>query len=284
MNKLLLLIIGFIFLPFSVQAFEISPLKHKITIDPGTESRAEISIKNTDNISEIYTPVVLCARADTAGRIDFSSETCPAKDWVIPLKKDVLLEAGENGRTTFVLKSPLNAMPGSYFLGLGIVNNPPAGQMAIGTRLVSILELQVAGTAREALRINYFKSKNNIFNQAPWSFQINLENTGNVSVPLEASLILRRSTGEILEIKKILSTKDILPASQRELETKISPKEIKMGNYYVDLVVDYGISKQKNTTSISFWYIPKSYFIISGGILFLLILILIFRRKKVKIS
>ena len=154
------------------RAFEISPVKSLFTIDPGISQTMVVKISATSPSSgvsvspmggKMFKLSVLGMMQDENGKPVFSRGVDLAESWVYPENNLVNIKSGETKSVNFIIKIPVDAIAGSYYLGLAVEpveeknnnTNPPlprpSGELAI--RLVSLLTLEVKGIVRESVVI-----------------------------------------------------------------------------------------------------------------------------------
>src|SRR3989344_249568 len=165
------------------RAFEISPVKALLTIDPDTSQTIVVKIKNTEKNNLVFKLNVLGMIQDENGRPVFSGGIDAAESWVRPENNLINIKSGETKSANFIIKIPADAVSGSYYLGLTVEpvfeKNNSAG---LSARLVSLLTLQVKGLVQESVLIEKFESLKNIFTEKKLKFDLNLKNNGTIEV------------------------------------------------------------------------------------------------------
>ena len=154
------------------------------------------------------------------------------------------------------------------------------GGVTFSARLLSLLSLQIAGTARENLKIeqwfgnSFFKLLKNDGN-----FNLTIKNNGNVDLPVVGQLILKDRQGNILKSQTINLGNALIPGTRRFLETKLSLKPLLIpGFYQAEIVINYGQLNQTVFASTSFCYLP--FWLVLIILLLLLFLFILFKKRQ----
>lgn len=259
------------------QAFSISPLKITATLAPGDSKDWEIKVTNNSNIISTFSPVVIGMKQDDLGRSIFDKNIDVAENWFKIMSGDVIVEPGASTNLIFSVSVPLNAPPGAHYVGLAVQEKN--GQ-ALSAQLATVLNLQVAGTAQELLAIEKFFVNKKIFFDKNWLAQLQLRNTGNVSLNLEGQNHLFYF-GRKFSQKSLNLGNAIFAQSVRTADLNLFTGEVVAlpGLYRADLNISYGLTRQIKESSVNFWYLPY-WFLIISGLIILLILFFVFKKNK----
>lgn len=262
---------------FCAQAFSISPLKFSATVAPGDNKEWEVKIKNDSDHSGIFIPVILGLKQDNLGRPVFENNIDIAENWLkVPLN-NIKLTTGETKSVIFSASIPLNAAPGAHYLGLGIREQ---SSQSISTQLVTILNLQIAGLARESLSLEKFLITKKIFFDKNWLAELQIRNAGNIGLDLIGQQELFYF-GQKFEKKSFSLGNNLFVQTNRNTKLSLFPdkKIILPGFYRIDVQIFYGFTHQTINQSLNFWYLP-AWFLVVIGIVVLLGIFFIFRKNK----
>ena len=283
--KYFLYIFSFFIFALPARAFEISPVKALLTIDPDTSQTIVVKIKNTEKNNLVFKLNVLGMIQDENGRPVFSGGIDAAESWIRPENNSINIKSGETKSVNFIIKIPADAVSGSYYLGLTVEpvleKNNSAG---LSARLVSLLTLQVKGLVQESVLIEKFESLKNIFTEKKLKFDLNLKNNGTIEVLMQGKIAVRNWRGEEIFSEPIILGNKLLAGSKRALHPEIILKNniILPGLYSAQVKINYGRTNQTVSAIAYVWYFPKwSKIVLAAMILFIGFLIF-WRRKKVK--
>lgn len=266
----------------AVNAFSLSPAKIVLSIDPGDKQIFEIKIKNNENLSATFKPVVVGVEQNQSGAPVFVSGLTPTESWISFDTKSFVLGSGQERKIIFTLDVPENTYPGSYYLGLGVekISNEK-DNVNLSERVLSLVNIKVAGIVNEELKLEKWKSVNDIWFGPKWKFDLTFKNTGSVELPVGAKIILRNFRGNEILQEEIVKNIKIIPGTSRSIEhVFVLPKKFIFlpGIYQADLVLDYGLTKQNIFSVTKFWYFypPILFFVVA--VIFLPILFFIARK------
>lgn len=283
MKKIFFLSLLFLLIPVSTRAFSLSPTKIDLTIDPGEKQILEIKIKNAEQQPVGLRPVVMGAEQNTSGAIVFVSGKSEAESWAMTKTANFVLQPGQEQIIQFLIDVPSGSYPGSYYLGLGVSQeNVSGGNVNMSGRLLSVVNIKVSGTASETLVLNGWSSAEKIWFSPDWKLNAEVENKGNVELPLKGSIEVYSLFGRKLMEKDLPMGNKIIPGTKRFFvwDASLSKVDIfKPGIFRANLVLQYGLTGQKITTSTTFWYFyPPTLFVI---VAVPLLVVLIFLAKKI---
>ena len=103
------------------RAFEISPVKFLLTVEPGASQTVVVKIKNTppsipplkgEGQGAGFKLSVLGVAQDESGKPIFSRGTDAAENWVYPENNLVKIKYGETKSVNFIIKIPASAIIG----------------------------------------------------------------------------------------------------------------------------------------------------------------------------
>lgn len=262
---------------FFAEAFSVNPLKFSATVAPGDNKDWEVIIKNGSDRGGVFIPVILGLKQDSLGRSIFDNNIDIAESWFKIPSSNITLAPGETKSVVFSANVPLNTPPGAHYLGLGIKEK--SGQ-SISAQLVTILNLQVSGLAREALLLEEFFPTKKIFFDKNWLAQLRISNVGNIGLDLSGQQELFYF-GKKFEKKSFGLGNYLLTQSSRSAELNLASvkKIILPGFYRADVHVIYGFTQQTINNSLDFWYLPL-WFLAMVIIIILLVIFFIFKKNK----
>ena len=267
------------------RAFEISPVKSLLTIDPGASQTIIVKIKNTEKNNLTFKLNVLGMMQDENGLPIFSRGTDVAENWVYPENNSADIKSGETKSINFIIKIPVDAVSGSYYLGLAVEPVLKKNdQASLTTRLVSLLTLQVKGTVRESVIIEKWAPVNAMADKKIWKFDLNLKNDGTIEVTMRAAAAIRNWRGEEIFSEPIVLGNKFLAGSKRVLHPEIILKNgIGLpGLYSAQIKINYGLTNQTVSAIAYVWYFPRWSKIILGIIILILVFLIFWRVKRVK--
>ncbi|MCX6780051.1 MAG: hypothetical protein NT034_02620 [Candidatus Magasanikbacteria bacterium] len=259
------------------KAFSISPLKISASIAATDNKDWEIKIKNNSNQISAFYPVVIGMKQDDVGRSIFGKNIDVAENWFKINKEEINLGPGETASIIFSVNVPANTPPGAHYLGLAVQEKN--GQ-SLSTQLATVLNLQISGTAKEALELEKLSLNKNIFFDKKWSAQMQVRNTGNVSLNLggEENLFY---FGKKISSRAIGLGNALFAQSTRNINIILSDSDKIMlpGLYRTNIGVVYGLTHQTLNADLNFWYLPY-WFLGVFGIFILLVIFFVFKKNK----
>jgi len=266
----------------AVNAFSLSPAKIVLSVDPDDKQVFEIKIKNNENLSVTFKPVVVGVEQNQSGAPVFVSGLTPTESWISFDVKSFVLDPGQEKKIIFTLDVPDNTYPGSYYLGLGAEKISGGKEnVNLSSRVLSLVNIKVAGIVNEELKLEKWESINDVWFNSKWKFDLVFKNTGSVELPVSAKMILRNFRGrEILE-ENIATNIKIIPGTTRNIEhVFVLPKKFTFlpGIYQADLVLDYGLTKQNIFSVTKFWYFYPPLLFFVAIIIFLPVLFFLARK------
>ncbi|KKQ27492.1 MAG: hypothetical protein US42_C0008G0003 [Candidatus Magasanikbacteria bacterium GW2011_GWC2_37_14] len=275
-----LLIFASYFFVLKVKATTISPAKYLITLASGDTGNVAVTIKNDENTDVEYSFSVLGVKQSELGGPLFLSGLSEVESWIVPEIKQISIASGEEKNINFKINIPATVYSGSYYLGLAVQKiNLPGSDVGLSGRLITLLNLQVAGEAREVLQINEFNLNQKLSkNREDFTFVLGLKNQGNVDLPLKGEIKILDWKKKEISNQEVYLGNNLLPSSNRRL-TLIFDKSLSWSPvYFAQVVVDYGRTKQVAQKTIFINNLSVTYIIF--GFIFLILLYLIKTKKK----
>ncbi len=282
MKKLFLLLALILFSPTMVSAFSLSPAKISLTIDPGDTQILEIKIKNNDAIEQSFRPVVMGVEQTKEGTPRFVSGVSVVESWAATKIEKITLLSGEEKSIQFFVDVPSGSYPGSYYLGLGVEQSGgPEGNVALLGRVLSLVNIKVAGTANEEIKLNEWQSIKKVWFSPDWQFSAEVVNKGNVELPLKGELIVYDFFGRKMAGKELSLGNKLIPGTTRSFAADYSlsgSQRFIPGIYQTDFVLHYGLTNQKMIMSTKLWYFYPPTIFLFGALVFLPILVYLIRK------
>lgn len=278
--------LGVFLWPLKSSAFSISPTKMFVTVSPSSTSTVSLRIRNTEK-DRYFILSVLGRRQDKDGRPSFSSGIEEAEKWVTVLEEKIFIKSGEEKSAEFLISAPPGVAPGARYLGLAVKpETSKIAEVGLSATLATSLTIQVSGEAREDLKILEWKNSRYYNSKKQWEFYLRLKNDGNIDVPIAGQVAIKNFFGKILKIEKIKLGNNILSGSERVLEPKIwlTDEVFWPGGYKAEAQIVYGLTKQTQIASNSFWYLPLWSYIAAAGVVLFFIGLAIFVVRKIKIK
>lgn len=270
------------------KGIQVKPLRKYETLDPGTTSRGELSLKNTTNTPQNIT---MSTELFSVSGLDYNYSFRDDKEveWITFSSKNLTLQPNETKLVSYDLAVPADASPGGHYFSLLTTIDPPKNETGVKEirRVASLLYLEVSGKIIRSSQLTGFS--------LPWittsrtiPADVYLSNGGNSHVRARvlidgrsfSSRVARQPKGQFAVIQGT-----ILPATLRKLSQDIqlpsrpgfyrmsaqySPPE--GGTYHRDRILFY----------IPFWFIPLlTLFII--GISYTTARFILSQRKRRKI-
>ena len=265
-----------------VQAFTVSPIGYRSTIEPGGHQSFNIVVTNNENGARRYKVSVESVRNTDDGRRYYESGADPAEFWSAIAPDSFSLSPGDQKTVIINMNVPKNALPGSHPLAVMVASeNTSRGEIGLTARSAVPLSLIVAGEVTERLKLKKFTSRENITGKKFWNFDLELSNEGTMDVQAAGWIEIRNAFGKKVYDQPLTLGSAIYPQSVRRLSPSISvPPGLWPGKYSVKFVAQYGVMKNTLSGEAELWYLPV--YLAEGGFILVFILILwLWRRRKV---
>lgn len=282
MKKWFLLSLLFLLSPAVASAFSLSPAKINLTINPGDTQILEIKIKNNDTVGQSFRPVVMGAEQTEEGAPRFVSGVSEVESWAAAKTEKFTLLSGQEKTVQFFVDVPGGSYPGSYYLGLGVEQSSGSeGNVSLSGRVLSLVNIKVAGTANEEIKLDEWQSIKKVWFSPEWKFAAAVVNKGNVELPLKGELIVYDFFGRKIADKELSLGNKLIPGTARSFDIDYSlsgHQRFIPGIYQTDFVLYYGLTNQKMIVSTKLWYFYPPTIFLFGALVFLPILIYLTRK------
>lgn len=279
----LLLTLTFFVWILPARAFGISPAKILLTIDPGVSQTVVVKITNDEKTDLKFGLGVWGMEQDAQGNPVFSRGEDVAETWVYPENNLVMVKAGQTKDVNFIIKIPVDALAGSYYLGLFVEPVWPKGeQTSVSARLVSMLTLQVSGAVNESLLLEKWAPQADITKEKKWKFDLLLKNAGTIEINLNGVVALRNWKGEEIFSQPLVLGNKLLAGAKRALQPEMVLRDdIKLpGLYQAQIKINYGRANLSANALAYVWYFPAWSRAILAGLGMIVLILLVFGVKK----
>ena len=223
---ILLLGFGYLVLPFnSARAFTVTPVRLELTADPGTTISGSFTVYNDSSTDQIlFTSAQNFEAKDETGNPVFVPGNAGLVSWV-HLPASVLSKSRQDVKIPFTISVPKDADPGGYFAGLFASTAQPnsnAGQVALGSRIGSLLLLTVNGNISEGVTVLEFGTTDHsrFYSGLPINFYYRFQNSGNDRIKPLGDVLVKNTFGFTTKILNANQNNgNVLPKSIRRFET-----------------------------------------------------------------
>lgn len=268
----------------------VSPPTQELTVKPG-ESVTE-TIKITNPIHDIMTlyPVTLNFTTDNdKGQPTFytlkeHSSKYSLSDWISFQKPFARIAPGEVEEFAYTVTAPSDAEPGGHYGAVLFSTEPPkidpnSSNVSVVGLIGTLVLATVPGDIVQRLSLEDFNAPTFLINP-PAAFSLTFNNMGNIHLKPYGDIRINNMFGKTVTRLKINEgLGNILPESLRTFAAKWKFDWKQVGKYTATATIAYGTPEQTLTAVRTFYIIPI-WLIIFVGLLVLLIVWLIIRRKR----
>jgi hypothetical protein len=319
---ILFLSIFYIFLGKEAYALTLSPPRLEVSGDPGQTLVGELEIYNEQE-SEITFYVSAQnfeARGETGSPYFLPYDGTGLASWIFA-QDSITLGPKERAKLPYEIVIPQDAEAGGYFASIFFATSPQtpeeAGQVTIGSKVGTLVFLNVSGDAPEGAGVIEFKTKGgNMFPYLPITLYYRFSNNGARKVMplgdiqiksmfgnLTATLDANRSKGNVLpgSIRRFEVAWSMLgqdSVEEKDLENMVGLEEgqklsffdavrmqkdnFAIGKYTADLNLKYG-DNETTSAQATFWVIPWQILsLVAGGLLLIIIIIKLMMKRHNK--
>ena len=279
------LFVGSFFFAGVSHAFQVSPVRQTIVLDPGSTQIIPLTVINDSDAQQIFTPELSAFGVDSKTGSPIFDQPDEATGWFRVLPERLLLQPGQTGTFSFTVSIPGAAEVKSHYLGLFARAQPTHGQIGVSTRLGSLLFLHISGEAREELVRRTFDSNVFFSRDGRASVQLALENVGTIHVVPDGVVTVRNRSGQTIQTFPLNPDgRKILPGGMFEASYSVEGVG-DIGPVHVSVDLGYGATKKELHDTTTFWYVPSALYyagIALLGMVLLIGLILFGKRYKNK--
>lgn len=253
-------------------------------------------INNNPYTLTVYASVVNFAPQGETGQgklipvFEESSEGTTLAEWITITSDPIVIAPNTSEQVPFNVQVPDDAAPGGHFAAIMIGTRPPdAGEgFRIKTSQVvtSLFFVRIAGDVVEDGRVREFRTVKTFMQEPQVDFEVRFENQGNVHIQPQGEIVITNMWGKergVIPINHKTNFGNVLPESIRKFEFtwkgELSFSDI--GRYRAELTLAYGSDLRKFTTaSTFFWVIPIKPLLTVLGVLFAIILFVVWAIKS----
>lgn len=262
----------------NTQAFSISPSKILLTINPGDYRTVSINVTNDEGRDMYFVGQVFVVDQSNNGQPIFFQNNTTSKSWIVASDKK-LIKKGEIKPFEFKINIPKNAYPGSYFFGLGIKSELEQAGIGLTGQIISILNLQVSGQAKEELIINKWELNKIKTTSDNYVFNLNLDNKSNVDINLSSKISLYNWQGKTISSQNQYLGNMMIPNTTRFLNPTIKDNKFNFSPVIkAKIDITYGRLNLQTTDQVLILNWTVIIIAIILGFLFILALILLIKR------
>lgn len=272
---------GFIFLlsPLAVHALSItvSPARQGVVVARGTTQRVFFTVTNNDNTPATFAPLVEVFTINPeTGRAVFGA-TEEAVSWVRAFPESLEIKPKRKGTFFFDISVPQNTEVRSRYLALFAVQKPPADQVAIGSRVGSLLFLHIQGIVTEQLTEVVFSSDKKIALTPRATIALVLKNVGTIHSIPRGSVVATQKGAVLKEFPLNPTNKKVLPDGLWQSNYLLDGLTLKnIGKLDVSAIVQYGPDNQQFISRTTLWFIPWQ---VAVGVAIIIFIIIITARR-----
>lgn len=238
-------------------AFSVSPLHWQMTIDPGKEQIITATVQNTETTANTFTVVVGGVKQNDHGQPVFGSGYDVAEQWIFPQTKSFTLAPNEKKKIAVIVHPTSNAEPGTHYAALFIKKKSgESGTVGVAGQTAILVAINVAGVVHEGLSINTWTVEKSVATTPLWKTQVELQNTGTVSLPLSGTIVVRNWRGQTVAEQTLSLGTIVVPGAKRSIAPTITGAIFWPGPYRADSIVVYGHSQAMARATQTIWYIP----------------------------
>ena len=266
---------GISFKPASVEKLLTPGSSYEYVIDvENLDTKVETFYVFTRNIAEVTeggAPVF----ADQGERTGYE-----LAEWITLPVTELVITPGQSAQLPVRIDVPEDAAPCGHFGGVFFSVEPPDVEItgaAVGYQAASIASIRVAGDCVEQASIRQFSSNKFLYGSQDVTFNVRVENTGNVLVRPRGPLEIYNSLGK--KVDTIIfndSQAAVFPKDTREFPNiRWQGDGIGFGRYEAVLSPAYGENGAIKTMSstLTFWVLPMNIIGPALGILLFVLLV-----------
>ncbi|GIW65659.1 MAG: hypothetical protein KatS3mg094_178 [Candidatus Parcubacteria bacterium] len=246
-----------------VFALTVGPAKLEFITDPGQTLEFSLFVRNDSDYDNKY-QIIVEGFTEEGGERKYI-ENPPEVTWV-ETPKDIFLKAKEDKNVPIKINVPKDAPPGGHFLVLWVSTKPEGGQVAIVSRVGSLVFINVSGNAIYKAYISELKAPKFAWN-FPVKFSYVIKNEGNTYITPKGDIEIKNIFGRLIADLPINPRElQVLPNTSKNFEQEWKAN-FALGIYKAIFNLEYANSRD----SLTHWLI-----FIDLKALIIILLILIF--------
>jgi hypothetical protein len=253
--------------------FSVSPTIFDMTASPGQVWKSTVRIINANPYElRLYIDVVNFAPKGESGTPQFlpvdeyTDPNSTLAQW-ISTDKEIIVAAEQTVELPLTITLPATAAPGGHFAALMISTKPAdkpgeSAQVQTSQVISSLVFLRVSGDISENSSIRSFRTSNYILSKPEATFELRIENRGNVHVQPQGDIKIYNMWGQ---------ERGTIPVNQQTLFGNVLPNSVRkysftwssewsvtdIGRYTAVATLAYGTDgRQALSADTAFWIIP----------------------------
>ncbi len=288
----------------SVEALTLTPIRLAVAGDPGQTISTDITVINEKDTAETFYSSYANFEAQGETGTPTFNEAKEGLDTWITAPDSVFLAPGVSKKVTINIAIPKDATPGGYFAAVFWGTVPPdaksGDQVAIGTKIGSLVLLRVSGDVKEEAQVLGFSTTNNqkFFTALPVGMFYRFQNGGGDRALPKGDVIIRNVLGikaatvnantvagnvlpgqirrfTVAWMKKNQNVDEPLPKMSFFQSVAYEWHNFAFGRFSANLALVYGEKDTSVSAKTAFWVIPWQLLII-----ILIILLILFKGGK----
>lgn len=281
--------------------FPVGPAKFELDTKPGETHLEVIFVQNRFGKERSFKVEV----EDFQGSLNNPQQTVilqgandgeyGARAWLQPDAWEFTLEHGDRARIIVAVRVPEDADPGDHyasFLVTALPDEEPTAEALDKTQPnIQVLSrvgvnflINVEGEVQKSGQLESLESYRSWYEHAPIEFRTVFRNEGTVRLTPQGEGVITNMFGTTIDTIPINSY-DVLRNSVRGMSYSWQPKNVFLiGKYTFSLTIHRGYNDVIDTKSVSFWVIPWKMLSAVIVIFVLLIVLLRYLQKKIKIE
>lgn len=277
LNYFFICFFGFLFLlsPLITHALSItvSPARQGVVVARGTTQRVFFTVTNTGDTLATFAPLVEAFTINPkTGRAVFGAKE-EAISWVRAFPESLEIKPKRKGTFFFDISVPQNTEVRSRYLALFAVQKPPTNQVAIGSRVGSLLFLHIQGVQTEQLTEVIFASDKKITLTPRATFSLVLKNIGTIHSVPRGSVVITKKGNIAKEFELNPNNRKVLPDGLWQSHYQLDNFTWRtIGKWEASAIVQYGPDNQQFISRTTIWYIPWQIAVGLGVIVFIIII------------
>ena len=254
-------------------SYTVSPTIYDMTANPGQAFRSTLRIINTNSFElHVYIDMNNFIPKGEDGVPQFlpatkdSSDQTSLAQWV-EVDKELIIGAEQTVELPFTINVPQDASPGGHFAAIMVGTKPPSdskkeNRVQTSQTISSLMFLRVTGNITEDSVIRSFRTSDYILSKPEATFEIRVENKGNVHLQPQGEIKIFNMWGQ---------ERGVIPVNQQSLFGNVLPNTVRkfaftwssewsfsdIGRYTAIATLAYGVDKRQfMTADTAFWIIP----------------------------
>ncbi len=292
----------------SSNALTLVPPIKEIDANKGDTVTTQIVLVNNEAETKTYFSSTASIRSmDEQGRPIYlpEAEKFGLATWIEIAPGPFTLKPGDRTEISVVIKVPTNADPGGHYGAVLFTPEAPTltagNQVAVTTKLASILLMRIGGAIQESGTIEQFVTTNGktSFNRLPVDFTLRFMNSGNVHLRPTGKIEVRNMLGGTATVIPVNTEQHaILPQTTRVFDQRWLKADddgskgffkefaqewqnFALGPYTADVNLSYGLNNDKTATAtVRFWVMPWRIIVLTIVAIILIILLIMFLVKR----